>query len=152
MCVCVCVWDCVCVCTGYGGVYTLHMHTVGAAAAILSRGVGGAWPCSLRSFSVPATLPSLSGPHDIACASSPTGSRYSDIATVYLIPYLLLYRRFPSEFHSTTATSPSAHARIHVIAAHTIYKYNNKNMCVCIKYYIDIHVCNICLLSLCIYV
>lgn len=88
MCVSVCVHSCVCVCvyvrlcerlyTVYGRVYTLHMHTVGAASAILSRGVGGAWPCSLRSFSVPATLPSLSGPHDIACASSPTGSCHSE--------------------------------------------------------------------------
>jgi len=77
-------------------VYTLHMHTIGAAAAILSRGVAGAWPCSLRSFSVPATLPSLPGPHHIACASSPTGSRRrrrrgSDIALLpctYYTPYL----------------------------------------------------------------
>jgi len=133
MCVRVCVCVYVRLCVRLYGVYTLHMHTVGAATAILSRGVGGAWQCSLRSFSVPATLPSLSGPHDIACASSPTGSRDSDIATVYLIPYLPLYRRFPSEFHSTTATSPSAHARIHVVAAHIIYIYiyNNKyNMCV----------------------
>jgi hypothetical protein len=93
--VCVCV--CVRLCAVYGGgVYTLHMHTVGAAAAILSRGVAGAWPCSLRSFSVPATLPSLSGPYHIACASSPTGSRRRDsgiAATVYLLYTLPTYRR-----------------------------------------------------------
>jgi len=126
MCVCVCVvcaclYETVCASVRCTAAYILSTCTRSERQQLYCQGESAERGRILRSFSVPATLPSLSGPHDIACASSPTGSRDSDIATVYLIPYLPLYRRFPSEFHSTTATSPSTHARIHVIAVHITY-------------------------------
>lgn len=156
MCVCVYVYECEILCTAAAEcVYTLHMHTIGAAAAILSRGVAGAWPCSLRSFSVPATLPSLPGLHHIACASSPTGSRRrrrrdSDIALLpctYYTPYLptavpTILVRIPF-YDRNVSECTRTHTR-HCSTYLYIYMYNNKyiSMCVCIKY---IYICILCL-------
>lgn len=151
---------CVCVCVNAAEcVYTLYMHTIGAAAAILSRGVAGAWPCSLRSFSVPATLPSLPGPHHIACASSPTGSRRrrrrdSDIALLpctYYTPYL------PTTVPTILVRIPFYDRNVSECTRTHTYIYNicliiNISMCVSIKYiYICLFIMFITFVSLCMY-